>query len=710
MRVFLSGILFLLTSICAALPKDLASLEDLESIYRGRVPAGVAAVLRLPAFQKALCDKNPAYKKLSAHYFDAGQSLQSREMALIKMREIEQHYIREMRTTKRLRGANPQNTQWMEAGLRAAVEGSFMSFSGLDVLHKMGLSGNLQGVFFIEHQLDHMSKVLAVLHNGAAHALYFQSEQPDLSSHSTSPLSQRIKQNLRIDNVRYMKFSPLAMTFNTFGITVVNFSGSYLCNTGRTSFMRTIANNPDVVFIQSMGNANKSFPEAYVLNLDHMQEVRERRRHESLVGKDFSLVPKVVQFDNFVLAIAITKDREVTSFSSRPGGAKDYEKTTARVIEAIQNMSVCALGQDVLIHDIDGNDVRVSGTSFAAPIISATATLLRGAFPKLSAADITQAILRSADKDFFVSQGRGGKFICSTSFPLKRQKGCAYQKFDPSYYGCGILNAKLAYDFAAMRSNYPEKSIEGITEMFREYQKNREMLAAKKIQEAWRRRHGKVSLRVKKLRRDNEQDKKVIAEKAAAAAKAAAEAKRARIQRRQKASEAKRLAHEAKVAKKAEEEKIKVRTQLDAQYNKGRLSEVDMKHAISVAQGKKQDVRAPMAVMERYTKFLDMLVAGCSEKTARTNRRAYYGAYETQKVFFEDNFKKYQAHQQYRARVARRNAAEAAEKERLRIDAEKKESAYRAVRAAEEEAMRRAAVERSRREAVAERRARSKKK
>ena len=47
----------------------------------------------------------------------------------------------------------------------------------------------------------------------------------------------------------------------------------------------------------------------------------------------------------------------------------------------------------------DTSNVGIAGTSFAAPRVAGAAAILRGMFPKLSAADIANALLLSADKD-----------------------------------------------------------------------------------------------------------------------------------------------------------------------------------------------------------------------------------------------------------------------------------------------------------------------
>lgn len=48
---------------------------------------------------------------------------------------------------------------------------------------------------------------------------------------------------------------------------------------------------------------------------------------------------------------------------------------------------------------VNANNEGIPGTSFAAPRVAGAAAILRGMFPKLSAADIASALLLSADKD-----------------------------------------------------------------------------------------------------------------------------------------------------------------------------------------------------------------------------------------------------------------------------------------------------------------------
>jgi len=84
-----------------------------------------------------------------------------------------------------------------------------------------------------------------------------------------------------------------------------------------------------------------------------------------------------------IVAGAIGSNRQIADFSNRAGAAQDN--------------FITALGVSVRGFDETGAAFLFSGTSYAAPAVSGAIALLAQAFPNLSAAQLVDLILRSAD-------------------------------------------------------------------------------------------------------------------------------------------------------------------------------------------------------------------------------------------------------------------------------------------------------------------------
>lgn len=97
---------------------------------------------------------------------------------------------------------------------------------------------------------------------------------------------------------------------------------------------------------------------------------------------------------NIIISTSVTSDREISDFSNRAGDSQNF------VLSALGS-SICCVFEDDEIFTFEMNGqtfVNVfNGTSFSAPQISGAAALLAQAFPNLTAPQIVDILLQSAD-------------------------------------------------------------------------------------------------------------------------------------------------------------------------------------------------------------------------------------------------------------------------------------------------------------------------
>lgn len=112
---------------------------------------------------------------------------------------------------------------------------------------------------------------------------------------------------------------------------------------------------------------------------------------------------------NFIMVASVTDDRTLASFSSKPGA---HQKIQERFIAAP------GVNMDVANHKMADKYTRVSGTSFAAPLVTAAAGAVKSKFTSLSSAAVLQILLDTADRSF--------------------------NGYNPADHGMGILNVEAA--------------------------------------------------------------------------------------------------------------------------------------------------------------------------------------------------------------------------------------------------------------------------
>lgn len=88
-----------------------------------------------------------------------------------------------------------------------------------------------------------------------------------------------------------------------------------------------------------------------------------------------------------MIAGAVHDDEIATSFTSRGPTADGRLKP-----------DLCAMGSDVIVANQNGNYVRTSGTSFAAPILAGAALSLWSAYSDRSSAEIIEMLVQSGDR------------------------------------------------------------------------------------------------------------------------------------------------------------------------------------------------------------------------------------------------------------------------------------------------------------------------
>ncbi|MGX1201058.1 S8 family serine peptidase [Marinobacter sp. MBR-105] len=113
--------------------------------------------------------------------------------------------------------------------------------------------------------------------------------------------------------------------------------------------------------------------------------------------------------NDFILVVAIDDNKQVASFSNVPGAEPKIQQ---RFIAAP------GVGLDVADHKDNADYTTASGTSFAAPLVTAAAGGVKAKFSGLSSAAVLQILLDTADSNF--------------------------AGYDPKLHGVGILDVEAA--------------------------------------------------------------------------------------------------------------------------------------------------------------------------------------------------------------------------------------------------------------------------
>jgi hypothetical protein len=102
---------------------------------------------------------------------------------------------------------------------------------------------------------------------------------------------------------------------------------------------------------------------------------------------------------NLIIVGSVGPTGTISSFSNTPGNACILVNGMCAPQNLLMNHFIVAPGENMLVEDGQGGVTRMSGTSFAAPLVSGTVALIQSRWPWLQqhAAETVQIILQSAD-------------------------------------------------------------------------------------------------------------------------------------------------------------------------------------------------------------------------------------------------------------------------------------------------------------------------
>jgi hypothetical protein len=100
--------------------------------------------------------------------------------------------------------------------------------------------------------------------------------------------------------------------------------------------------------------------------------------------------------DNLLIVGSVNPVGEISSFSNRPGTACLTVNGACEAGHRLMDRFLVAPGELLLVSDGEGGVIRLSGTSFAAPLVSGAAALVKGRWNWLEASDVADVLLLSA--------------------------------------------------------------------------------------------------------------------------------------------------------------------------------------------------------------------------------------------------------------------------------------------------------------------------
>ena len=130
----------------------------------------------------------------------------------------------------------------------------------------------------------------------------------------------------------------------------------------------------------------------------------------------------VGEVENLLIVGSINPAGEISSFSNRPGEACLTVRGTCADGHRLMDRFLVAPGELILVPDGEGGVVRMSGTSFAAPLVSGAAALVKGRWNWLQPGDVAEVLLRSArdlgDPGVDAVYGRGALDVAASFRPF----------------------------------------------------------------------------------------------------------------------------------------------------------------------------------------------------------------------------------------------------------------------------------------------------
>ncbi|MEQ8406166.1 MAG: S8 family peptidase [Oceanicaulis sp.] len=130
----------------------------------------------------------------------------------------------------------------------------------------------------------------------------------------------------------------------------------------------------------------------------------------------------VGEVENLLIVGSINPAGEISSFSNRPGEACLTVGGACGEGQRLMDRFLVAPGELILVPDGEGGVVRMSGTSFSAPLVTGAAALVKGRWNWLEPGDVADVLLRSArdlgDPGVDAVYGRGALDVAASLRPF----------------------------------------------------------------------------------------------------------------------------------------------------------------------------------------------------------------------------------------------------------------------------------------------------
>ncbi|WP_420432949.1 S8 family peptidase [Hyphobacterium sp.] len=172
----------------------------------------------------------------------------------------------------------------------------------------------------------------------------------------------------------------------------------------RNGVVRLLRDHSQVINI-SLGLPGTTFAQQWrddVFSSKHVRQFADRTVFVFAAGndgytQDFDVEwRKDMDVSNLIIVGSVDPNNNISSFSNRPGEACFTVRGRCNEGFRLMDRFLVAPGELILVSDGNGGVIRQSGTSFAAPLVSGAAALVRGRWGWIGARDTADVLLRSA--------------------------------------------------------------------------------------------------------------------------------------------------------------------------------------------------------------------------------------------------------------------------------------------------------------------------
>lgn len=246
-------------------------------------------------------------------------------------------------------------------------------------------------------------------------------------------------------------------------------------STGRGNLSLSRALNSKALLIQASGNDASALTQLYASDISSGMEidyVKYLHHHECLQG---TLIENPELFAGMLLVGNLSSGMIPAPDSNRPGQEK-----------AFQDIFVWAFGSDVFAK-VSGKNIRMSGTSMAAPAVTGVVALIAEKYPHFTKEELQECIINSARQDFWMKHYEYKIFVHIS--PLIQEPFVdasrndyllAHDPYNPAIWGKGILDARRAFRYAELKAS--GKNAEEMAELLFNTEAEKEEKSAIEIQ------------------------------------------------------------------------------------------------------------------------------------------------------------------------------------------------------------------------------------